>query len=92
MALPTAKCARDTKNAEYAIFAKYAKHAKHAKHAIHANYANYAKHAKPKVGRGRGVHESSYGTVVAAGQCQLHFLTFHVSVVNQFHCLEPQPM
>ena len=77
MALPTAKCARDTKNAEYAIFAKYAK---------------YAKHAKPKVGRGRGVHEWSYGTVVAAAQCQLHFLTFHVSVVNQFHCLEPQPM
>ena len=71
MALPTAKCARGTKKAEYAKHAKY---------------------AKPKVGRGRRVHEWSYGTVVAAAQCQLHFLTFHVSVVNQFQRLKPQPM
>ena len=77
------------KMAEYAMFAKDAKYAKHAKH---AKYAKHIKYAKPKVGRGRRVHESSYGTVVAAAQCQLHFLTFHVSVVNQFQGLEPQPM
>ena len=61
-------------------------------HYVSLKYAKHIKYAKPKVGRGRRVHESSYGTVVAAAQCQLHFLTFHVSVVNQFQGLEPQPM